>query len=390
MYINRIIENLFIAVTGFTSLDFDIECYGTIIFQFDLNTRKDVYYLDCNLLEEKDYEKLLPYAFASIYRNNLGVTLSSTFLSNTKPIIDLYSSYNTESYQILQKSFPYLHPDYILNKSDKSSLKITDYLEIPRTFNYRSPIDMVNLYVNLKGDKNDNSEFKIYNAKRRMYYSALESADKGRQQIYISVQSAINESTKITLTSDQIMTVIIGEATFSLCREESYLLAPTIMHVVRTLQLKSSDCENSPSGKTACVLKYQTTFPDCPGPTFSPLFAYCNIGKYGYFLSILEQIGYMWRFYNQYCKNDQNNCKKKLIKYGDRFSNGVIASIAYTKPEIFKNKNALKLLNIEPLPKVGLGTTGKQNGGKSKRKNTRKPKRKLRLRKTRHLKSSHI
>jgi hypothetical protein len=387
MYINRIIENLFIAVTGFTSLDFDIECYGTIIFQFDSNTKKDVYYLDCNLLEEKDYKQLLPYAFASIYRNCQMPTNGNDagqFIRSGPPPVTKYGTYDTDFYKILKNVINKL----IRNKNNiqiikkSGGLDLMQVLEIPSTLNFNASKLMVDKYFNPTPITNDSSAFKIYNAKRRMYYTALENADTTRKGIYKIVQSAISSGDEIKLPREQIIKVIIGEATFSLYREESYLLAPTIMHVVRTLQLKSSECENNPSGKTLCILKYQTTFPDCKNKGFTPSFAYCDIGKYGYFLSILEQIGYMWRFYNQYCvnvKTDESQCRKKLIKYGDRFSNGIIASFVYMYSEFFSTPGLLE--SLKP-----------SSGGKrrTERRTKRKTKRRLRFRKTRHLKSSYI
>lgn len=319
MYINRIIENLFIAYTGFTSLDFDIECYGTIIFQYDekLEQGKDVYYLNCNKLDKNHYDKLLVYAFASIYRNYI----------MSKPQGQINKQFFIE---------PILNLKRILTKNKEYPMDLITYLEVPKTFNVRNSIDMVDDYVNPKDSTNNpiTEKMAVYNAKRRLYYKKLYEADKNRKDTYIKVQNSINKNAAINLEPDEIMGVIIGEASFSLCREESYLLAPTIMHVVRTLQIFSSQCETenrenktNKEAKNACVLKYQTNFPICVNDSVHN--AYCNIGKYGYFLSILEQIGYMWRFYNQYClptsqpKNDES-CKKKLTKYGDRFKNGIL------------------------------------------------------------------
>jgi hypothetical protein len=49
---------------------------------------------------------------------------------------------------------------------------------------------------------------------------------------------------------------------------------------------------------------------------------YCAVGKYGFIISILEQIGYMYRFYEHYCFEGGNpeKCAKKMEKYGKRYN----------------------------------------------------------------------
>ena len=48
----------------------------------------------------------------------------------------------------------------------------------------------------------------------------------------------------------------------------------------------------------------------------------CVVGKTGYILSALEQIGYMYRFNGIYCDKgkhpDPKKCEKKMGKYQDR------------------------------------------------------------------------
>ena len=54
---------------------------------------------------------------------------------------------------------------------------------------------------------------------------------------------------------------------------------------------------------------------------------YCSIGPYGYLLSALEQIGYIYRFYISYCTldfYDNANCEKKRSKYLVRYENAMV------------------------------------------------------------------
>jgi hypothetical protein len=86
------------------------------------------------------------------------------------------------------------------------------------------------------------------------------------------------------------------------------------MHVVRVLQAN----KNNPD-------KYKTLEPGyCE--TNKNVDAYCNISKYGYIISIYEQLGYIYRFYLTYCieghKNDEK-CSKKGIKYTERVVNAL-------------------------------------------------------------------
>jgi hypothetical protein len=97
---------------------------------------------------------------------------------------------------------------------------------------------------------------------------------------------------------------------------ESYAAAPTITHVVRILQADKTNAE-----------KYKTKTPEelCDDENKVQNSAYCAIGKYGFVISILEQMGYMSRFYKHYCVGDhidQAKCDKKMKKYGDRYVDG--------------------------------------------------------------------
>ena len=50
---------------------------------------------------------------------------------------------------------------------------------------------------------------------------------------------------------------------------------------------------------------------------------YCTIGKYGYLLSILEQIGFLYRFHMKY-ENQPKLLKKKTNKYVERIQDGLL------------------------------------------------------------------
>ena len=47
------------------------------------------------------------------------------------------------------------------------------------------------------------------------------------------------------------------------------------------------------------------------------------LGKCGFILSIIEQIGFMKRYYNTYCKDNNIKCLSKLIKYEFRLVHAI-------------------------------------------------------------------
>jgi hypothetical protein len=102
-------------------------------------------------------------------------------------------------------------------------------------------------------------------------------------------------------------------------RMESYLCAPTVTHVVRILQANKTNS-----------LKYKTSWPDvlCGEEQKSNNEAYCSLGKYAYILSIMEQFGYIYRFYKEYCEEGEHydaiKCEKKKKKYMERLIDAAI------------------------------------------------------------------
>ena len=94
---------------------------------------------------------------------------------------------------------------------------------------------------------------------------------------------------------------IIDMGNADLYREESYLLTPTVLHVVRIIQSEEKEeythrSDRKPIGFPKCDIK----------PSAS---ARCAIGGYGFLLSELEQIGYLIRF---------SETEKKIAKYEER------------------------------------------------------------------------
>ena len=374
-YIVSIIEDAFIITTGCTSLDFDIECYGNITFMRDSEKKQDFYYLDSSQLTEAEYNKLLRYAGASILRNyymshdilvedrNLKwaeptkvsalaaiqtyveaaddkypfYTLLKGKIAEKDKILEMFgtrvntllNAFTSQSLEppVIELTHSYVFPDSrktmnatgTINDEEENGIKDLDQSEAGPTRLAKSLTSSQSMEALTPTDiTKANEKRATYNARRELYYQYLFAGDFKRQKVYKKVIK--NEQ----LDLKEILECIESEAHSNLMREESYLLAPTVMHVVRTLQKYQMD---HPYATIKDVLKYQTSFPACK-EEYKGFNAYCNIGKFGYYLSILEQLGYMARFYNTYCVGKHLNtdkCNAKLKKYGERLVDAVMA-----------------------------------------------------------------
>ncbi len=139
------------------------------------------------------------------------------------------------------------------------------------------------------------------------------SYEKGRQDYYKKVEIAEtikNEKLRGSMKPSDICDIMVAIGEALTYRYESYTCSPTVIHVVRILQASKEKAQ-----------KYRTLIPKtyCKGDIVH-LDPFCTIGKYGYALSMLEQLGYLYRFYKIYCNGDQPEyCKKKVDKYWKRY-----------------------------------------------------------------------
>jgi hypothetical protein len=285
-YILSVFENLFVAFTGKSSLAFDIEAYADLYLIRD-NESKDYFYLDTGNLTQAEFETILPVAGLSIARNvlmdntaatptfndiitDVNKVVSENAIITDKTYTDFETSIGTELFPVLQE------PVWLSG----SMVAMKDFLT------------------------------KDYHGQRAKYYEAVLAAETKKFAVAPNVNAAL------TLTNAQRCELINLVGTALAYRMESYSAAPTITHVVRILQANKE-----------AVDKYKTQPPSelCNKTTKSENPAYCAIGKYGFVMSILEQMGYMSRFYKHYCVGehpDQAKCDKKMKKYGDRYVDG--------------------------------------------------------------------
>lgn len=271
-YVVATMEDMFIHFLGITStLQLDIEYYADMMTLPNPNPNNtsspDLFYLDTLSFTENDFKAMLPYAYASIYRN------------------------------------------YLTAKKDlRNQRNETDF--IPRLKKYNVSIDehamndakqMVSAYINLSYDK-----------AREKYYELVRTAEAN----VASIREMIQMRNYQALTNTLILETMKAIAHALIFRAESYVCAPTVMHVVRLLQ---ADPKRE---------KYPVTYPTtCHAlPEIRLKNPQCEIGPYGYEMSILEQIGYILRFQMTYCEEPRNDvkCKKKLDKYKSRLEDAII------------------------------------------------------------------
>ena len=281
-YVVATMEDMFIYFLGIKStLQLDIEYYADMMTLPNPDTSNeknpDFFYLDTFSFTEKDFTTMLPYAYASIYRNyvtakkDLGVTTQDN------------SNINDLSNKIRE---------YKLTVDDSAM---------------KQAKQMVIAYTSLS-----------YDEARKKYYEFVQIAEMK----VANIRDLIRQKS-YDLINPFILQTMMDIAQSLIFRAESYVCAPTVMHVVRVLQADPSR------------LKYPVLYPDkCITKLKSQLSnPQCEIGKYGYELSKLEQIGYIIRFKMTYCdpliSNAEHNsnqerkekCIKKQGKYTKRLTN---------------------------------------------------------------------
>jgi hypothetical protein len=272
-YVVGIIEDMFILFLGIEStLKLDIEYYANLETLPNPGTNSeaspDLFYLDTTNFTEKDFNEMLPYAYASIYRNYRTAAKDVRTTYNKEDLISRLQTYGV----VL---------DETKNKAMNEAMK------------------MVDEYMSLS-----------YNDARERYYELVRIAEKQVNAIRIHIR----EGRYNALTNKVIVGTMKALAHSLIFRAESYTCAPTVMHVVRLLQ---ADPKKE---------KYPVTYPihACAVQKNRLKNPQCGIGWFGYEMSILEQIGYMLRFFMTYCGINGNayKCNKKRTKYETRYMDG--------------------------------------------------------------------
>ena len=308
-------ECLFLIFTGKDSLAYDIETYADMM-TLPQKGGADYFYLDSSDFGPKEFTRMLPCAGASIIRN---IVLTKEPVT---PFIGTFNDIVTNStFSQIVANRP--------NMLDNFSKDAVTLLQNPEWFSEATV--MVNEFMALDTE-----------GRRYAYYEKVKDAEN---LLFTYIPDRENIRYLDNTVICDIM-VKIGEAL--VYRMESYTCAPTVIHVVRILQAS----KNNP-------LKYKNATPQqlCNG-TLRKLEPYCTIGSYGYMLSMLEQIGYAYRFYLTYCISNHKNeakCTKKIDKYKGRYINAIEflqKRLKASKTAVILSAPIKKLRSLRPSPSL--------------------------------------
>jgi len=316
----RTFEDAFISLTQKYSLAYDIEPYASIEFLDD--DEGGLFYCDSTDFDNNDLMQIMPAIGASIIRNV--VQSSIDVCPKTYPDIRRYKSQqhhtggtidtitaliNTFTFNDITKYFITTVKDSLnaaLLQIDKTQLQTNvDYISRMLT-NPKWLPDAKVLAIKYMT--------KPYNDSRNLYYSNIETAEAllANESFFLFDRGAsIEKSVRVALMKQNAEALVF--------RAESYVSPSTVMHIVRVLQA-GEKLEPSPSCKNLLVKKSK---------------AQCAIGTYGYIMSCMEQIGYLYRFNKTYCENNKTpceenshkdpiKCKSKFDKYFPRLVDGLL------------------------------------------------------------------
>jgi hypothetical protein len=400
-YIISILEDLFIIFTGKKSLDFDIEFYASILTvknpDYIKNPKEnspDIFILDTIKLDKKDFFEILPYAFASVIRN-IHLSYNNERINDESLNKEIYNNIvnfvYTKYYQYdnelksISKDTKYLFLNNILNNDNlinihNKTIKDNDLF----SYCFNTGLGIVKEYLSKNYDDGRNKYYeyiketeiqfnKLKNIFEQTYNKLNQSTDENSKKNWQQIVKTELETNYKNL----ILEIIKSSANMDTFRKESYVCAPTVMHVVRVFQ------ETAEKNKD---IKYPVNFPQClNNPSHILEGAVCEIGKYGYILSIIEQIGFVLRFENDYCKKNTNQlyddiCTNKIRKYMERYIDAINRMNEEENNRMVEIKAGKKHRTVKIIPKRKAKRTRGKKAGKQTRgkKSTTKTAKKMR------------
>jgi hypothetical protein len=332
-YVVSVFEDSFLIFTGKESLRFDIETYGDLVTFPDVRDKplaestggpecvniRDVFPFDISAFNIADLISVLPSVFAGILRNYVIAKKSTLNADAVANIPELVNQFNID--------------DFLKVTADKTGTNMFEFLmkAVPSEDQAKMQEELTNAIAQAKTitvKYMDSS----YADSREEYYKLVQTAEES----LLNAKKMYFETKEVKMTNDELVNAVKSVSNALIFREESYINPSTVMHVVRVLQANA----NNPK-------KYETVEPSyCVTNRLTD--AYCNIGNYGYIISMFEQLGYIYRFHITYCVSDPpghydaEKCAAKTKKYMDRFKNAmelykdasVATSPAVTSPAV--------------------------------------------------------
>lgn len=292
-YLVCTVEDIFLKFAGISSLELDIELYADMMTLTD--KKGDVFYLDSQYFKHQEFHDMIPYIQASILRNYVTAKLSPQMRSE-------------EAVRECIHTFSFGDFNTLLHQDEKLKAFFTRYVSKYK-LGFRNvsekALELVVEYMSAD-----------YDHAREAYYDRVK-----RAEVEVSkVRTMYAQHHKLSLTPSQIEILMQLIAEALVFRAESYTCSDSVMHVVRVLQASASTVHNN---------KLPASFPDsCEMENGKLTKAFCNIGMFGYFISIYEQLGYIYRFYLTYCipetaHYDKIKCLHKHDKYAYRVENAL-------------------------------------------------------------------
>lgn len=388
-WVIQAIEDRYVEL-GCPCLDLDIEFYDSYISRGDPHHPDKAQTYTVTGVQDKEaaFLAMLPYALASMMRNvYLGDPLEGTIMRNTKNHLErrlgvvFSSSKRDELDEIIRlphkssQNLPtilnvFIEEDDEDKEEDGSPTVETTFNSIAKECQRVLQCVLTQLIVipdveNLLNDAKTKCiayfQSTTYDDQRRAYYGCLDTAaDK--------LKTETNNVDKLTAFSHS-----------QLYRQEGYICVTTVMHVPRVMQ----QCKEN--AKTDRCLKTDST--DLTGidacPTNTMTHPSCILGDYDYILSIIEQLGFILRFYVESKKKFDEHCQKKYQKYMERVED------AYRKLSRAKQSWVdINLLRIPDPATVRGGKRTKTRRTRRKRKGVRRTRRKRKgVRRTRRFKT---
>ena len=325
----KMFEDMSLILLGVTTLQLDIEMYaGMVTIQCDdsAGKKEDRYFVNMTKLGDisnfwkDDMKSVRVLILTSILRSiAIGkkesggpIDISGTSLDN------IWTQFNAILTKDTDAKTPHFKKFTDSELNDAKSI-IEPYFKQFTDSELKEAKTKLAPYIEWLGAAATNAS-SSYNILRDEYYSAVRIASETIGKIECGAEP----------TRANVIQYITETAESDLWRAESYMMAPTVVHVVRIMQSGREETH------TAC--KYPTTY---------PVYATCSQTPLGYMISAFEQMGYIIRF---------NGAKEKYI---ERFAD------ATSKMGVHGS--------------VGGGWSG--NGGR--RRSTRKSKRNRKCRSTR-------
>lgn len=278
-HVVRVMEDVYVHLgkrnnKPINSLSLDVEFYGNTETVQAYGVEN--FFMSTASFEQADFKKVLPYAWASIVRNE-----ATALYSNCNECGAECEQCCARCLDELEKSTP-----TISEKDFSGFLKVVGSEPVHDADSIQQAKTMVKGYLGLTYEKG-----------REKYYDRIKASETHLMKV---IKPNVDH-----LSTAQIVEAMILSADALLYRKESYLLGSTILHVVRVMQGNATDD------------------PSKCGTQKSPI---CSIGRYGFILSLLEQIGYMKRFQQTYCYKEHSNtvkCAAKLAKYKLRYDDAM-------------------------------------------------------------------